>query len=272
MEKLTRKQIDERLEQLRKTRLSEENYFTTRPAMAMCYAPRMDKEIFTNKKCRECGKEFKIVWGVWDDENIEIYEGKDNSIVEKFRNIGIDAKLICNCEICVEKHNLNQFEMWIKTPDEEEWHKSIPQIKCENNHFLQHKQEIDLSKCVSDFEYKLVLDFLIIPNTEIYSNLSYKGINNADSTRDFEDAGFIKTQIDKALSKVLGLQIFYDKLEIKKNIEFILRGNGLKNYIGQAKALLDETDKDTFTVWEYSDFMKSFYKKIKRRKTSDQTT
>lgn len=51
-----------------------------------------------------------------------------------------------------------------------------------------------------------------------YKVLSYKGLNGEDY---IYNTGFIKTQIDMAICKVLGLNIIYDKAEVQRNIECI---------------------------------------------------
>jgi hypothetical protein len=324
MKKLTREQIDERLKLLRESRANEESYFSTRPAMAMCYMPSVLGRKSAKRKCEKCGKEFTITWTNYDHETIEKYDMnvKDlegytrKSIVAQFKEIGMDAKLVCYCDGCASKGH--RFEMWIKSPDEKEWHKSIPSI----GHYYEDEGAADR---VSDFEYGLVLKFLSAPIQEPdlcsffdqiynvkfrvseknffadkppidfkkespltlkkainliknhtgfdgkaktampgsgtnfifnrfiemfsdeYRDLSYKGIISDDSMHYDEDAGFIKTQIDRALHKILGLNIIYDKDEIKRNIEY---------YVSQAFEIFDETGKDKFTFAEYSAFMK----------------
>jgi hypothetical protein len=350
------------------------------------------------RNCNTCGIEFDVPLSnrgedVQNYDTTRTYDSGHVSkcIVDKFIDAGMEAKLICNCEACVLKYGFNEYEMWIKSVDEKEWHKSVPNIGRE---YQENKVDV-----VSDFEYGIVLDFLTVPDSttdladffdEIYNNkfrrteldfyvgedvvnavkvepveideemeymrsieergarhkavvenkeiffsgkppidfhsdkpmtlakadalilkhtggenfiynrfmsmfagqykaLSYKGIIADYYQHHSSDAGFIKTQIDKALSKVLGANIIYDKNEIRRNIEFLFPENKydfgfysevgeeegvinieaekrynekIKGYIAQALDLLDRTKKDSFTLAEYSAFMNSVYSLI----------
>ena len=150
MEKMTRAQINERLEKLRKSRLNDESYTIVRPAMAMCYSispPRDKKEI---RICSNCGQPFEIEY---DERDNKIKATED--IVEQFKNAGVEARFICNCPSCVEKKDVKPFEIWIKAEEETEWHKSNP---AEVNYC---RDKID--EYTSKFEYNLVLRFLTVP-------------------------------------------------------------------------------------------------------------
>ena len=60
MEKITREEINKRLEKLRESRFNEESYTITKPAMAMCYSIdyiERDPAIYS---CSECGKNLRF--------------------------------------------------------------------------------------------------------------------------------------------------------------------------------------------------------------------
>ncbi len=356
MEKLTRDQINKKLEILRRSRLNEESYVITRPAMAMCYSMSYPKECSKLYVCVTCGKEFKVSWRSNSSATIEDFE----KIVERFRAAGVEAELVCNCEECVAHHGCNRYEIRIKTEEERDWHFSFPNIE---RRFGAEDQY------TSDFEYELVLKFLTVPEkikdlyaffdhlynfefrkrelefyvgslliqkqvvepfekdswelslkkkqmvidrpelfysgkkpidfyaeknlttiraielinehiqsggmsddyifhrfmslfSETFQELTYKGLNGNEVVHDYDNAGFIKTQTDIALNKVLGLTVIYDAEEVRRNIEYIFQNRDMRQYIEQAYAILEQMDKKEFTVWEYAEFMKELYDKI----------
>lgn len=322
MEKITREVINKRLEKLRESRFNEESYTITKPAMAMCYSIdyiERDPAIYS---CSECGKKFEIFSCSFDKCTIQTFE----KIVEKYRSIGLDTELRCNCEECVSQKNCNWYEVRIKAADEDNWHISLP---C-----LDRQCNGDEDRYTSDFEYELVFKFLTISKeiddfakffdelynvkfrerelkfysekppinfykeqnltvaraielikkhtsfgnpkkncdyifyrfmslfSEMFQELTYKGINGEKFVHSYKDAGFIKTQTDMALSKVLGLTVVYDIEEMRKNINFIFTARKMETFISQAYEILEQSDKQEFTVWEYSEFMKELYKII----------
>lgn len=85
--------------------------------------------------------------------------------------------------------------------------------------------------------------------------LSYKGLNGAEIVHDFSDAGPLKTKIDRALFKVLGMTVVYDLEEMCRNIDLIWKENNRQGLLPFAQALLEKTGKTQFTVKEYVDFM-----------------
>jgi len=96
-----------------------------------------------------------------------------------------------------------------------------------------------------------------------YSNITYKGINGEDIMLDFENSGFIKTQIDTALAKVLGLVITYSKEEVIKNVELIYsQNNEMKRHKSTVLQWVEERWHEPFTVFDYSDFMKKAKKEL----------
>lgn len=313
VKKLSRKQINEKLEILRNSWSAEESYFITQGSFAMCYmiAPEREPE-YDILQCGKCGKEFQVKKGITHGY---VQTAKD------FCKTGLIAKFVCHCEDCVRVHGLNDYEMWVKAQDETAWHKSYPQMG------IDYERGKWLSKYTSDFEYELVLDFLRAQEAidlpefftdfynikfrktemdffkskqpldfsriktvqdglaligsdcggyiynrcislfeESYKALTYKGINGKGFTHESQDAGFIKTQIDRALSKVLGLEIIYELGEVKRNIAFLFESRGMTEYIDQAIELLLEERKTSFTVWKYSEFMDSIYPKLQHPK------
>ena len=358
MKKMTRAQINERLEKLRQSRLDDASYTIARPAMAMCYYMSMPRVESVTRSCSTCGQSFEIDYLVYGRNEKNVIEKKEN-IVEQFRNAGLDARFICNCPSCVEKQGLTPFEIWVKSAEETEWHKSKP---AEIDHCADNEY-------TSDFEYELVLRFLTAPekitdlakffdelynikfrtqelefyvgkeliesqptafpeedkqNTscsihrekrkrviadsnlfysgkkpidfykekdltvaqalklikkdtnlkipdeeepsclyyrfmdmlaETYRELTYKGLFMEESKWHYQDAGFIKTKIDTALHKVLGLNNIYDIEEVRKNIACIWGEHERAELLPLAYKALEKTKKTQFTLSEYKDFM-----------------
>lgn len=92
--------------------------------------------------------------------------------------------------------------------------------------------------------------------SERYSVLTYRGINNKDTVHDYDNAGFIKTQIDQAISSVLGLEIFYEKEEVIKNIELIY--SQTEKMLIKLPLVLKKLENEwhePFTLSDYIDFM-----------------
>lgn len=308
--KLTRKQINERLEQLRKSWPNEENYFITQGANAMCYMRAPDGvHEYDTLKCGKCGKMFKVKKGTT--------YGYDH-IAKDFCKMGMAARFVCYCNDCSKDNELCRYEMWVRAQDETEWHKSFPKIESIYNRgestspqtsafeyglvldFLRAKTEsINLPDFFEDFyniqfrdtekrffESKQLLDFSGIKTVqdgleligsdcdgyiynrcmslfaEEYKALTYKGINGEKYTHERDDADFIKTQIDRALNKVLGLEIIYELAEVKRNIEFLFKSSGRVEYIDQAIEILIEERKTAFTLWEYVEFMDPLFSRF----------
>ena len=265
MEKLTKEQIDARLAKLRESRLDDETYTVVRPAMAMCYCMEFPRRITQIRQCALCGKDFEVSW--IRGESLSPETGED--IAAQFRSAGMYAQFCCHCPDCVQKHGAAPYEMHIKAKDEQEWHVSIP----EENPWYERKEN-----STSLFEYELALRFLVFPEkvndhakfldgyrqrtTELSGHtLSYRGINGAaDGIR--AKAGFIKTQIDLALFKVLGLTVVYDLEEMRRNIDLIWRENNRQGLLPFAYASLEQTGKTQFTVREYADFMDRLQEKL----------
>ena len=78
--------------------------------------------------------------------------------------------------------------------------------------------------CNGDGEHDFIFYRFVTLLGNQYRVLTYRGINGA--TNDIRaKAGFIKTQIDLALFKVLGLTVVYDLEEMRKNIDLIWKEN-----------------------------------------------
>ena len=92
--------------------------------------------------------------------------------------------------------------------------------------------------------------------------LSYKGLNGADSVHDYSDAGFLKTKIDRALFKVLGITVVYDLEEMRRNMDLIWTENGYRGLLPLAYKALEETGKTQFTVIDYCKFMDDIRERI----------
>lgn len=108
--------------------------------------------------------------------------------------------------------------------------------------------------CNGDGEHDFIFYRFVTLLGNQYRVLTYRGINGAtDDTR--AKAGFIKTQIDLALFKVLGLTVVYDLEEMRRNIDLIWKENNRQGLLSFAYALLEKTGKIQFTVKEYVDFM-----------------
>ena len=154
MEKLTRQEIEKRLEILRKSRLNEESFYITRPAVACCYSivPKLLTRNLPKCVCDICGKEFSV--NEWELDEIEPFA----KIVERFCKIGVEAKLIRMCYECAKNNGGAQYSVLIRAEGENCWHTSFPKIdKCMYNIFSEKNKNYCLT---SKFEYELVLKFL----------------------------------------------------------------------------------------------------------------
>lgn len=115
--------------------------------------------------------------------------------------------------------------------------------------------------CNGDGEHDFIFYRFVTLLGNQYRVLTYRGINGAtDDIR--AKAGFIKTQIDLALFKVLGLTVVYDLEEMRRNIDLIWRENNRQGLLPFAYASLEQTGKTQFTVREYADFMDRLQEKL----------
>lgn len=343
MKKITREEIDNRLQKLRESNLNEETYTMTRPAFAMCYSMAIPEYYTKTRKCDSCGKDFETVYRSDDDENFIQYE----KALEKLSVLGLDARLACRCGECVASRKGRCFEIRVKAEDEKEYHVSYPK-KLRGMNFSPYKERSD-RKWISLFDLSLVQKFLTasledIPLDRLFdrlynvefrekehnffkdkpkldfcseknlsvlkafemikahfgfkpehddrgfftdntnyiyhrfvsffaernSALTYKGINGENEVYDYENAGFIKTQIDLALAKVLGLVITYSKEEVIKNVELIYSQNEeLKRRKSKVLQWVEEQWKEPFTVFDYSDFMQKANNELEKELEAD---
>ena len=121
------------------------------------------------------------------------------------------------------------------------------------------KKHIDF--CNDDGKRDFIFYHFVMFLEDRYRVLSYRGINGAtDDTH--AKKGFIKTQIDLALFKVLGLTAVYDLEEMRRNIDLIWKENNRQGLLPFAYALLEKTGKTQFTVKEYVDFMDRMQEKL----------
>lgn len=161
--KLSKKQIDNKLKVLRESRNDEDTYYVTRLhlSFACCYCLAPFQRHYENRVCGSCGKDFEITWTTGCDlasltevqdrrPTVEEFE----SIVKKYIDVGLQARFICNCSNCVELKNIRPHEIWIKAFDENDWHISVPNV----SGALYSKKE----RYTSVFEYDLVLKFLTV--------------------------------------------------------------------------------------------------------------
>lgn len=127
MEKITREEINKKLELLRKSKSDDESYKKSkdRPPSAMCYMVAMPN--YPEKfKCNICGKD--EYWDIKDDF-FATFIGFSPDVELKVRmlqNAGLDATYVYHCRKCVKKHKKSMFEIWVKAVDDDEWNITIP--------------------------------------------------------------------------------------------------------------------------------------------------
>ena len=197
---------------------------------------------------------------IMEDKNLKERIRKNYSIVDKFRNLGLDVKLKYTCEGCFYKHK-PKLEMYIKAKNEEDWHYSTTPL-------------FGAEDCVSISEYEMALNFLKETNKNTYQEL-YFGRR--------EGSGLIKTKVDQALRKVLGVEIFYTKKEIANDIRSLFKSNNMESRIPVALEVLklkansissDVRKKLYFSYLKenikisYEDFCKNFYQFYKEELVS----
>ncbi|MGN1077496.1 MAG: hypothetical protein ACI4ST_03190 [Candidatus Gallimonas sp.] len=95
-----------------------------------------------------------------------------------------------------------------------------------------------------------------------FSVLTYKGLIAQETVHNFRDAGLIKTQIDRALNKVLGMVFVYDSEEVRKSIKSIWTLHGVNEFIPLAYRTLEESGKESFTLAQYDCFMERIAREI----------
>ena len=257
MNNITREEINKRLAILRESRLKDESYIITqtgRSPIAMCYCRPPVTQCSRTFVCSNCGTTGEIFWRSNERDSIDTF----CEIIQQYRDAGIDAELLCNCESCVSQKGCNQYEVRIKTQDEKTWHISLPDVGGRNSWD-------DSTQYTTLLEYRLALDFLTFPfGDESFKKLTYENLYDKQHNFEYINGGFIKSPMDMALSKVLGLYIVYDLEEIHKNIDCIFDKFKIRSRIPNAYKMFDQTGKNEFTVWEYVKLMRDFYKTIGR--------
>ena len=112
-EKMTRDQINERLVKLRKSRLNDESYTITQPAMVMCYRMALPWLCSRNNILLNLRPPYEIHYNE-TEHKIEYF----SKIVEQFRSTEMEAQFICNFPSCVKNRGIAPYEIHIKTADE----------------------------------------------------------------------------------------------------------------------------------------------------------
>lgn len=239
MEKLTREQINARLEKLRQSRFDEDPYadpddlnslWRKPPSFAMCYMTAIDDDFFdetpkTEKvTCENCGVSRQVLKKTFDSAM---------SLVNELNNAGLVSKLVYNCPHCATQYHKAEYEIWIKTIDDSDWNVTVPYsiTSCKD----------DDKNVVYDDEYHFAVKFLtektkskdlsypcLYPeyhkNTygEYHENIYDEDDENIYDEYHENTYGEYKLKIDSALHKVLKLDIIFDLNELKKNIEIAL--------------------------------------------------
>ena len=178
-----------------------------------------------------------------EKENLRkiIEEAKSKSIIEGFKSVGLDAELKYYCEDCDWKRE-GYFIVCVKARDENEWHESVPQ--------LFSYRDNSTNEC----EYEMVLNFLKHKDN-LTDKLNYKDIYSGGR----EGSGLIKTKVDVALQKVLGVEIYYTKKEIANNIKVAFEISNLKSKIDLALKILKlKSSNHDGNMWktEYEKYLK----------------
>ena len=153
MEKITREEINRRLELLRKSKSDDESYKKSkdRRPSAMCYMVAMPN--YPEKfKCNICGKD--EYWDIKDDFFATIigFSPDVELKVRMLQNAGLVATYVYHCRKCVKKHKKSMFEIWVKAVDDDEWNITIPA----GSYGLRDKD----TEPVTDEEYLLTSIFL----------------------------------------------------------------------------------------------------------------
>lgn len=214
MEKLSREQINHKLDLLKQSSMDEDSMTIIRPANAMCYCISFDDyskaNITCELTCELCGAQMQYKKDEYD---------RINRWVEKLQSVGLEAKAKFYCKDCKK----NRTEIWIKTIDDEKWNVTIPSFDYK--------------------EYQIAINFLLAnecldttkeetkrSGTLFHENirpLSYSGVFSDDvGSRDYFSNLRKKTAVDISLKRVLGIEIKYDTDEIKAMIRAeIMRGD-----------------------------------------------
>lgn len=204
MEKLSRDELNRRLEALRKTRNDEESYSIIQwNRFAMCYStspwkPRNSCRL----RCNKCGNQFEKSYGRYANLVNETYEH-----ARKFERVGLESTVVFYCDECAMSLSAANCELWLKNFDDDQCHAST---------LIEDEK---LPHSVTRSEYNIVLKFL---SKSISNDFSYNSLISERESIYRRDAGPLKVKIDVALTKVLGVTIEYDKAEAHKLLEALM--------------------------------------------------
>lgn len=251
--KLTREEINQKLEMLRKSNMDSGNYYNNRGSLddcVTCYTTSFPfKIVYKFSECNNCGKSYEF----------KAYKGsveKINDVIKKLNNSGVEAKFITNCEECQVNVKLKAFEVWVKLEHENDWNISCPAM--DSQRLISAMPEE-----VSFKEYDYVYRFLLENKDLSYSNLKIDkrfDIFKIQHPFDIDSKkGLFKTKMDVALYKVLGLKINYTELEVIKNAEYLLKNLDIERHIPWAILYIKSLNKKLFTLNEYIQAIKFIY-------------
>lgn len=238
-------------------------------------------------RCRRCLKnddslkEFEIQMRAEDDENYHISYPEGITEADKDKTINyFELSLIENfLKVPLEVEELSSFFDRVYNVEfraaEKEYYSDKPPIDFRSVEELTLKKAFDIIKPHSGYttsprNRKEYYDSFIFGRfcsffTDKYSCLTYKGLNSSEKMYDKEDCGHIKTQIDMALAKGLGLVAVYDKEEVLRNIDLVCSQD--KRYLKNKQAVLQRLEKEwrePFTVFDYCIFMDSCKEALER--------
>lgn len=153
MKKITREEINKRLEILHKSRLNDESYTITKSSNAMCYSINLEAFDHHSKTfiCSSCGKNFER-----HGSDLRLFSPIEylERVIERYRLAGMDAEFHNNCPECVSQKGCKGFEVKIKSKEEKEWHVSAPSLYRDTWSYDDYY--------TSFFEYETVLKFLTV--------------------------------------------------------------------------------------------------------------
>lgn len=248
--KLTRKQINEKLDALRRSRLCNDSYDIVPNSMACCYSINLPRYTLGEHHCENCQEDFICKEPSGDAEYID-------TLVKRLKFAGLIAKAVYYCEDCAKKYKKSSVEIWVKPVDSKNWVISVPQ----GGRFSTRRGP----KCIEDNEYVIIENILTY---RLYggTNAAKNGASNYKFVFENEEyrnrSGIIKFQVDAAVYKVLGIDFEYDMNEIKKGIKAWL----LYNLVDHSKHdeyerfILENLDISENNSIKYSKFEKEMDK------------
>ena len=117
--KLTREQINEKLDALRRSRLSDDSYEILRHSIACCYSISMRRFSNVRHHCENCQEDFICKEMSGDSEYI-------NTLIKRLKFAGLIAKAVYYCDDCAQKYKKQNVEIWVKPVDSKKWAVSVP--------------------------------------------------------------------------------------------------------------------------------------------------